>query len=532
MKKYFVLGAVSIAAVWSSAALALVVPPGFVGTYTSLAGYQTWASSTGNLATAGEAVFTAASGGGLNAATKVAPLLADGRAVAMTVNRLASGAQLFGALRVLSGPLGISLVLMEAMPAILNWIGGDNAQHIRVASDGHSLEKKVSSGCTSMCINYRVALNQAPGVYFIASTALGACTSAVAAWTYVSYGGTNNQHGANARMVAGACNGDEIRNSDGVVMGTLSGPVGTVPADPTPDVWLPASMDDIAPYMTPRSPAVTFPDQLIAAGGTIPVSPVSLVTTAPPAEAPPYVHTTTYPKPADQTTRVETLGNPWGLPLNTPTVTRNATSSAAVAAGSSSDTGVNTSGAPINNPATVTTPTTIVDTSTWDGTKTTTTTVVSQNGATAQSTTTNVTNITNTTNTSTATVTNTTTRTVTDTTTNQPLAAPTTDTTTAPATEAPPDLCQLHPEILACATLGAPPAAEVLDKKTEAVTVTAIAFAGGGGCPAPLGFTAYGHSYAISYQPLCEKLIVLKFIFMSLAAVMAAYILADSFRVS
>lgn len=529
MKKYFVLGAVSVAALWSSAALALVVPPGFVGTYTSLAGYQTWAASTGNLATAGEAVFTAASGGGLNAATKVAPLLADGRAVAMTVNRLATGAQLFGALKVLSGPVGISLVLLEAMPAILSWIGGDNAQHIRVAPDGQSLQKIDPNVCSANCFEYAMGTSQGIVTSYHGSQG-GACAEG-ATWffsTHTSSSGSGSWDGSQCVIASTSISNPEW--GTGYSYYALASR--SVPSQP--QTWMPASMDDIAPYMTPRSPPVTFPDQLIAAGGSIPVSPVSLVTDTPPTAAPPYVHTTTYPKPADQTTRVETLGNPWGLPLNTPTVTRNATSSAAVAAGSSTNTGVNTSGAPINNPATVTTPTTVVDTSTWDGTKTVTNTVTTQNGAQAQSTTNTVTNITNTTNTSTVNIVNTTTTTVTDTTTNQPLADPKVVTDTKPVADVPPasDLCQLHPEILACSKLGDLPAPDPLVKNSTAVTVVATAFAGGGGCPSALPFTVYGHSYAMSYQPLCDKLVILKFIFMALAGVAAAYILADSFRVS
>lgn len=91
--------------------------------------------------------------------------------------------------------------------------------------------------------------------------------------------------------------------------------------------------------------------------------------------------------------------------------------------------------------------------------------------------------------------------------------------------------CEKVPDALGCIKLGEAPAPEKLSKTNVAVSVVAQSFSGGGSCPSPLSFTVIGHSYAVSYQPLCDRLIILKALFMAMAGVMAAFILADSFKV-
>jgi len=81
-----------------------------------------------------------------------------------------------------------------------------------------------------------------------------------------------------------------------------------------------------------------------------------------------------------------------------------------------------------------------------------------------------------------------------------------------------------------CLELGTAPSGSV-SKTSNAVTVTPTTFASSSGCPAPLNFQVRGSSYNVSYQPLCDKLAVLKFLFLAMAAFLSAWILADSFKV-
>lgn len=106
---------------------------------------------------------------------------------------------------------------------------------------------------------------------------------------------------------------------------------------------------------------------------------------------------------------------------------------------------------------------------------------------------------------------------------------PVKDAAPAPKEEQP-DLCKLHPEIVACQELGTG-SADPLRKETNQVSVIPESFAEVASCPAPLNFAVMGKSYSISYQPLCNLMIYLKFIILAISAFIAAYVLADSFKV-
>ena len=104
-------------------------------------------------------------------------------------------------------------------------------------------------------------------------------------------------------------------------------------------------------------------------------------------------------------------------------------------------------------------------------------------------------------------------------------------TTTASTPDQQPDQCAKYPDSVGCSKLDTP-ASDTLQKKTHAVTVTAVAFSSSSVCPGPLSFTVRGASYGVSYQPLCDRLALLKTLFLALAGVLAAFIVADSFRVT
>jgi hypothetical protein len=72
---------------------------------------------------------------------------------------------------------------------------------------------------------------------------------------------------------------------------------------------------------------------------------------------------------------------------------------------------------------------------------------------------------------------------------------------------------------------------ETVGATTRDVTVQPVEFAQGGGCPTAPSFTVLGSTYSVSYSPLCDALGNLKYLFLAMAALLAGYILADSFRV-
>lgn len=73
-----------------------------------------------------------------------------------------------------------------------------------------------------------------------------------------------------------------------------------------------------------------------------------------------------------------------------------------------------------------------------------------------------------------------------------------------PGSSTAPDLaeCLKTPDVIGCSKYGTPQGTEV-QKRTESVTFDRVAL-GGGSCPADRAFEAFGTSYAISWQPICD----------------------------
>jgi len=91
--------------------------------------------------------------------------------------------------------------------------------------------------------------------------------------------------------------------------------------------------------------------------------------------------------------------------------------------------------------------------------------------------------------------------------------------------------CETNPSSAGCADLGTAPTPDTMKKTTQAVAVSTVSFSSGGACPSPLTFSVIGQSYGVSYQPLCDQMFILRALFLAMAGVLAAYILADSFKV-
>lgn len=489
----------------------------------------TWTTPTAPINQAGtlvgdNPVWQVKTGGLATDRTVLAELL-DRRPLSLTAERFASNAVIFAAVKRLGlGPYGLAASI--ALPAVADWIAGDLAAHIRKAPDGQGVEKKDPNSCVSNCRVYSWDWSKDSGFYSV--------SDACAAFALRNYSG-NRYTCTNGSQAQTLVITDFV---SGAAVGTTWGSVSSQTTPPHDLGWLPASMDDIAPYMTPRVPSVDLPVELVQAGEHIDVvpGPANITTTTPAAQSP-YSETTAYPAPAAGVTTSTVLGNPFSLAPDTPTVTSTSNGTASVNPGNMTSTGTNPTGQALPAPAPLSLPTHTTVTSVYNATTniTTNTTTVTQDAGQSVTTVTPTTTITNTTSTSTV-INNYSKTTITTNVTNSTVINNFTDNRPPPP---PPDatkdasksLCELFPDILACAKLGEPPGADPLRKETTAVTVTPITFAGGGGCPAPVTFTAYG-VHEFSYQALCDKLIYLKVLFLAIAGFFAAYILADSFKVT
>jgi hypothetical protein len=91
--------------------------------------------------------------------------------------------------------------------------------------------------------------------------------------------------------------------------------------------------------------------------------------------------------------------------------------------------------------------------------------------------------------------------------------------------------CEKSPDVIGCSKYGKPPEADPIGRESKDVAISPTAFAAGS-CPAPVSFTAFDRSYSFNYDDLCSRLSSLAGLFMALAALVAAWIFADGFRVT
>lgn len=105
-------------------------------------------------------------------------------------------------------------------------------------------------------------------------------------------------------------------------------------------------------------------------------------------------------------------------------------------------------------------------------------------------------------------------------------------TTTASTTPDQTDPCISHPERIGCSSYGSPDTAGTLSKVTQAIPAFSAVSFGGGTCPSPVSFAAFGRSYQFTYDAACAKLVYVRALLLALAAVAAAFIFADGFKVS
>lgn len=124
------------------------------------------------------------------------------------------------------------------------------------------------------------------------------------------------------------------------------------------------------------------------------------------------------------------------------------------------------------------------------------------------------------------------TSTITTVTTNNTTGATTTNSTITnnAAPDPTPDPCDAHPDRAGCSLLGSPPDPEAIPKVESPVSYSPVSFASSASCPSDIGFSAMGHTYAISYAPMCDLMTKLRPLFLALGAAAAAWIFMDGLR--
>jgi hypothetical protein len=132
----------------------------------------------------------------------------------------------------------------------------------------------------------------------------------------------------------------------------------------------------------------------------------------------------------------------------------------------------------------------------------------------------------NTTNNTTTNITNNTT----NITTNEGDKTETTEDQTPPEEKEPEDPCKFDPERIGCSKYGDPPEPGELPKKDKEISITPVDMGGPGACPAPIPFSVFGQSYALSYQPACDVAVYLKTLVLLMASVIAGYVFVGGLK--
>ena len=442
-------------------------PGGTIESGTAARGRTTWSQGTG----------------GVNAVETGAVALRDGRSVALTATRkITTSAVLGGVLQFANSPAGVVAAL--AIPFVIDWIAGDNEEHIRInpSATGVEIREVNPTLCTvAPCYEYRYHTLQQ---WFVDSAA--ACSNFPIAYNGI---GSTSITLKNPYLVGTGCHVENwqygsLQYSEVVVRQQSP----RVP-DNEPG-WLPSSLNDIAPYLTPRVPSAALVPYLLEKGITFPAEEVS-ITGPSPALAPvaPHVRSTQYPAPAPTTETSTVPGNPFNLAPSTPTVTGTNQGTKTVSPGSSSSTGPVPTPAP-PSPKSIDSPTTSTTTSTYNPTTNQTTNVTNTTVApqTVTQTTNTVTNITNTSNSSTVSNSTTTVTTVTNNITNTTIT--TTETADPQSPEPTRSDCDINPDSIGCQSIDFDTPTDEIPKTTKTITYAAedLGFAGGS-CPSNLTMT-------------------------------------------
>lgn len=89
--------------------------------------------------------------------------------------------------------------------------------------------------------------------------------------------------------------------------------------------------------------------------------------------------------------------------------------------------------------------------------------------------------------------------------------------------------CDKYPNSIGCSLYGDTPTAETLTNTNVPISLTPT-YSPSGSCPAPLSFSALGKTYQLSYQPVCDYALGIKFVVLALAWLSAGYLVVGGVR--
>lgn len=133
----------------------------------------------------------------------------------------------------------------------------------------------------------------------------------------------------------------------------------------------------------------------------------------------------------------------------------------------------------------------------------------------------------------TSTTVSTTNNTTNTTTNNTPSTTTTTTTTTAP-TEPAEDHCVKNPDTIGCSKYGEAPKTEEVPQIKVPVSFEPVQFDAPAGCPAPItgniNVLSFSQSYEISYQPMCDVMEYMRYLFLAIGAVASAWLFMEGLK--
>jgi hypothetical protein len=278
-----------------------------------MAGVTNFSSGTVGFATNGTPlvstaapVFTAASGGGA-VVTTAADVAVGASKASVLVKGAATGAAVFTAAKSLAGGWpGLVLAGAALLPVVIDWLRQGNVKVAPAGAAKPFLIDDPSVCSVAPCTEYRVDDSEAPAKFFSSSAA--ACNAYLGA-----HSASPEQAPYSFALVsaAGGCSFSITYNTGGSA-GSGYRSYLSQSSPPSAQGGLPASMDDIAPYMNkvPTSPAMIA--ALLAAGASIPITPTDVI--APPSVSNPVIDFNTVILGLPSTTDTTyTPGNPQAL---------------------------------------------------------------------------------------------------------------------------------------------------------------------------------------------------------------------------
>lgn len=189
---------------------------------------------------------------GLKLGSRASLALPQGRSIPLTVASRITPANLFKGFRMLAGP-GL---LIEGVPFVLQWMADSG---VRANPAGSGFQRQDTSVCTvAPCYRYRAGSGYT-GPYV--NTVGQACTDALP-WINTQYGSWQFAFsGVSGTAPNYRC---EYVRTDGP--GSLNPLVAAQSVAPSAPGWLPASLDDIAPYMQAKQPDPGVVNEMLSRG--------------------------------------------------------------------------------------------------------------------------------------------------------------------------------------------------------------------------------------------------------------------------